>query len=83
VKNSYVLFDHELKTRSEKEKLRKKAKISKMDVVWITHKRSRNDFKKLFRIKLKNFFAKHVSKGFKNSKNFSKFYSNLINIKSH
>ena len=37
----------------------------------------------IFRIKLKNFFAKHESKDFKNSKKFWNFYSNLMNIKSH
>ena len=84
VKNSYVWFDHELKTRSrEKEKLLKQAKMSKMDVDWIAFKHARNEFKKLFRIKLKNFFAKHESKDFKNSKKFWNFYSNLMNIKSH
>jgi hypothetical protein len=46
VKNSYVWFDHELKTRSrEKEKLLKQAKNNKMDVDWIAYRRARNEFK--------------------------------------
>jgi len=81
-KNSYVWFDHELKTLSREKVKLKQAKISKKDVDWIAYKCARNEFKKLFRIKLKNFFAKHESKDFKNSKKFWNFYSNLINIKS-
>jgi len=39
-------------------------------------------FKKLYKLKLKQFFSNCKSKDFKNSKKFWKFYSNVVKVKS-
>jgi len=65
-----------------KKKAHNRTKISKSSQDWCDLKNIVARFKKLYRLKLKQFFSNCKSKDFKSSKKFWEFYSNVFKVKS-